>query len=87
MLNLDNFTIILKILINGKISTPFKMDIFKDFAKGNPEIVEPIKKISKLKYSRPRASVEAEIAQRSFVDIPPATPSTPPPPPPVAVKK
>ena len=72
MVNLDNFQMILKILINGKISTPFRMDIYKDFAKGKPEIVAPIKKISKLKYSRPKASVEQEIAQRSFVEIPPA---------------
>ena len=61
---------ILKILINGKISTPFKMSIYKDFDKGRPEIAEPIKKISKLKYSRPKAIVEEEIMQRSFVEIP-----------------
>ena len=71
MVNLDNFTMILKILINGKISTPFKMDIYKDFDKGKPEIVGPVKKISKLKYSKPRAIVEEEITQRSFIDAPP----------------
>ena len=36
--------------------------------KGKPEIVEAIKKISKLKYSRPRAIVEEEITQRSFIE-------------------
>ena len=77
MVNLDNFQMILKILINGKISTPFKMNIYKDFDKGKPEIVEAIKKISKLKYSRPKAVVEEEIAQRSFVDLPPVAPATP----------
>jgi hypothetical protein len=78
MVNLDNFTMILKILINGKISTPFKMDIYKDFDKGRPEIVEAVKKISKLKYSRARKIVEEEILQRSFTSATPA-PQTPPP--------
>ena len=41
---------ILKMLINGKISTPFKMKVISRVDKGRPEIVEPIKKISKLKY-------------------------------------
>jgi len=71
LVNLDNFKMILKILINGKISTPFKMDIYKDFDKGSPEIVEPVKKISKLKYSKPKSIVEEEIAQRSFTEAPP----------------
>lgn len=79
MVNLDNFTMILKILINGKISTPFKMNIFKDFDKGRPEIVGPVKKISKLKYSKPRAVVEEEITQRSFTEAPPPLHVPPPP--------
>jgi hypothetical protein len=49
--------------------------------KGKPEIVDAIKKISKLKYSRPRAIVEEEISQRSFVE--PALPPLPTPPPPI----
>ncbi len=78
MVNLDNFYMILKILINGKISTPFKMKILTDPDKGRPEIVEAVKKISKLKYSRARAIVEEEILQRSFTLTTPA-PQTPPP--------
>jgi hypothetical protein len=81
MVNLDNFTMILKILINGKISTPFKMNIYKDFAEGKPEIVEAVKKISKLKYSKPKSIVEEEIAQRSFVEPSKMPPLNPPPPP------
>jgi hypothetical protein len=79
MVNLDNFTMIVKMLINGKISTPFKMNIYKDFDKGKPEIVPIVKKISKLKYSRPKEVVEQEIAQRSFVEAP-HVPVNPPPP-------
>lgn len=77
LVNLDNFSLIIKMMINNKISTPFKM-ISLPPPKGKPEIVEPIKKISKLKYSRAKNIVEQEIAQRSFVIATPA-PQTPPP--------
>ena len=63
-------------MINNKTSTPFKIELIK-FAKGNPEIVEPIKKISKLKYSKPKAIVEQEISQRSFVESPPISQAPP----------
>ncbi len=38
---------------------------------GRPEIVEAIKKISKLKYGKPKAIVEEEISKRSFIQTPP----------------
>jgi hypothetical protein len=80
LVNLDNRTMILKMLINEKISTPFKMNTLPH-EKGKPEIIDAIKKISKLKYSRPKAIVEQEIAGRSFVDLPPVvSPVSPPPP-------
>ncbi|MBI3631347.1 MAG: type IV secretory system conjugative DNA transfer family protein [Candidatus Staskawiczbacteria bacterium] len=66
LVNLDNFTLILKMMINNKTSTPFKMEAIKP-KKGRPEIVDPIRKISKLKYSKARAIVEKEISERSFV--------------------
>ncbi|MGA2417670.1 MAG: DUF87 domain-containing protein, partial [Candidatus Staskawiczbacteria bacterium] len=80
LVNLDNFTMIVKMMINNKISTPFKMQTLPS-PKGRPEIIEAIKKISKLKYSRPKAIVEEEIAQRSFVELPPMVPPVNPPPP------
>ncbi|MCX6724035.1 MAG: DUF87 domain-containing protein [Candidatus Staskawiczbacteria bacterium] len=73
LVNLDNFTVLIKMMINNKISTPFKMNTLPP-PKGKPEIIAAIKKISKLKYSRAKDVVEQEIAQRSFVDIPPAQP-------------
>ncbi|KKP33219.1 MAG: hypothetical protein UR22_C0001G0032 [Parcubacteria group bacterium GW2011_GWC2_32_10] len=79
MVNLDNFYMILKVLINGKISTPFKMRILTDSDKGRPEIVEAVKKISKLKYSRARKIVEEEIMQRSFTLAQPTQPQVMPP--------
>lgn len=77
LVNLDNQNVIIKMMINNKISTPFKMKTLM-VPKGKPEIVEAVKKISKLKYSRPKAIVEEEIAQRSFVNANPA-PQAPPP--------
>ncbi len=65
LVNLDNFTLILKMMINNKTSTPFKMQLIKP-QKGKPEIVEALKKISKLKYSKTRAIAEKEISQREF---------------------
>ncbi len=73
LVNLDNFSVIIKMMINNKISTAFKMNTLP-MPKGKPEIIEIVKKISKLKYSRPKAIVESEITQRSFTEIPPATP-------------
>ncbi len=78
LVNLDNFSLIIKMMINNKISTPFKMNSLPP-PKGKSEIIEPIKKISKLKYSRPKAVVEQEITQRSFVEAPPAVPPAPTP--------
>ena len=74
LVNLDNFTMIIKMMINNKVSTPFRMNTLPP-PKGRPEIIEAIKKISKLKYSRPKNIVEQEIAGRSFVDLPPVVPT------------
>jgi hypothetical protein len=78
LVNLDNFTMIIKMMINNKVSTPFKLSAMIP-PKGRPEIIDAVKKISKLKYSRPKAIVQEEIAQRSFVELPPANPPVTPP--------
>jgi len=66
LVNLDNFNLIIKMMINNKVSSPFKLQTIPP-KKGNPDIIEPIKKISKLKYGRPKQIVEAEISQRSKI--------------------
>ena len=63
LVNLDNFVLILRLMIEGKTTPPFKIQTVVP-KKGNPEIVEPIKKLSKLKYGRRKEDVEAEIARR-----------------------
>jgi len=77
LVNLDNFTLIIKMMINNKISTPFKMNTLPP-PKGKPEIVETIKKLSRLKYGKPRLVVEEEILKRSFVDSSSLTSPKPP---------
>ncbi len=63
LINVENFGLILKMMIEGHISSPFKINISYP-ASGNQNNVEPVKKISKLKYGRPKAMVETEIKQR-----------------------
>ena len=78
LVNLDNFNLIIKMMINNRTSTPFKIQALAP-TKGKPEIVDAIKKISKLKFSRSKEIVEREIEQRSFTITPPALPQIPPP--------
>src|SRR3989344_88913 len=76
LVNLDNFSLIIKMMLNNKTSTPFKMETFAP-KEGRNQIVDPIKKISKLKYGKPKAIVEEEIAKRSFIQSPPVEQAKP----------
>ncbi len=76
LVNLDNFTLIVKMMLNNKTSTPFKMHTYPP-QEGRPQIVEIIKKISKLKYGKPKAIIERDIMRRSFTSAPIA-PQAPP---------
>jgi len=69
LVNLDNFNLIIKMMLNNKVSTSFKMELIFP-KKGKAEIIPAIKKISKLKYGKPKALVEQEIIQRSFAQPP-----------------
>jgi len=64
LLNLDNFQLIVRLMINNNISSPFKIKTTKP-QEGNTEIVPSIKTLSKLKYSRSKEEVEKEIALRA----------------------
>jgi hypothetical protein len=64
LVNLDNFEIIIKMMINNKISSPFKIKINYPKA-GNLEIAELTRKLSKLKYGREKREVEKEITERA----------------------
>ena len=77
LVNLDNFNLIIKMMLNNKTSSPFRMETFPP-KKGNPKIANSIKKLSKLKYGRPKAIVQEDILKRSFVQAPAAPPTLPP---------
>jgi len=66
LVNLDNFFAIVRMMIENKVSSPFKIKTVPP-KEGNPEMVEVIKQISKLKYGRDKEEVEREIIQRSKI--------------------
>jgi len=68
LINLDNFQLVIKMMINGKTSSPFKIKTLPP-KPGNRKLVEAIKKLSKLKYGRPKEVVEREIMERSKLGI------------------
>jgi len=64
LLNTDNFQLIIKMMINGSVSAPFKAKIYKP-KEGSREQVAELKRLAKLKYGKPKAEVEKEIMERS----------------------
>jgi hypothetical protein len=67
LLNLGTGEIYLKTMVNGVPHDPFSLKVAAAEKKkpGNPKMAEMIKRLSALKYGRPRAIVEAEIAKRA----------------------
>jgi len=60
IMKLPNFNAYLKLLVNGLPTKPFNIRLMPPL-KGKPELVEPIKEMSYLRYGRPREEIEAEI--------------------------
>ncbi len=69
LINVERFHAYIKTIINKEPVPPFSLDTTKDMEadrkRRNPELAEKIKRLSVLKYGRPVAEVEAEIAQRA----------------------
>ncbi|MEK7082078.1 MAG: type IV secretory system conjugative DNA transfer family protein [Patescibacteria group bacterium] len=63
LLNIDNRNCYLKLLLNGATAPPFSLKTYPP-QKGDLAGAEVIKEISRAKYGRPRADVEAEIMAR-----------------------
>ncbi len=57
---LDNYNAYVNMLVKGAPTKPFNMNVPPP-PKGNPEIVEPLKELSYLKYGRDREEIEEEI--------------------------
>jgi hypothetical protein len=64
LINSDRFTWYAKMIVDNAQAKPFTMN-FDPPKKGDPELAEAIKELSRLKFGRDRAIVEAEILERS----------------------
>jgi hypothetical protein len=81
---LPNLKAAVTMLIEGVPSAPFSMSILPRMGKANEQVREYLKQKSSMKYGRPRAEIEGEIAARngsikSAVAPPSATPGGMPP--------
>jgi type IV secretory pathway TraG/TraD family ATPase VirD4 len=63
LINIDNYNAYVKMLINGQTAPAFNMATYPP-AKSKWEIAQNIKQLSRLKYGRERALIEAEIYER-----------------------
>lgn len=64
LMNSDKYTWYVKMIVDNSQIKPFTMNLVPS-PPGNPELAEAIKELSRLKYGRDRAIVEAEILERS----------------------
>ena len=69
IVNLPNYKIYLKLMIDGITSRPFSAKTMAPIAKGDPKIEEEVIKSSRDQYCRPREVVEREINNWSGMDL------------------
>lgn len=64
--NIDNFNAYVSMLVGGQVARPTNMRALTElvFGKGNDAVRDTLIEVSRLRYSRPRAEVEAEIQSR-----------------------
>ncbi len=69
LINVEKYNTYIKTIVGGEPVSPFSMDLTRDMSKeqalANPRVAELIKELSRLKYGRDAAVVEAELIQRS----------------------
>ena len=69
LLNIERFHIYMRTIVNNEPVPPFSVDLTRDMSQieraKNPRVGELIKEMSRLKYGRDRALVEAEIERRA----------------------
>lgn len=69
LLNIERFHVYMKTIVNNEPVPPFSVDLTRDMSKvnalKNDRVAEIIKEMSRLKYGRDKALVEAEIATRA----------------------
>ncbi len=76
LINSDKFTWYTKLIVDNTQVKPFTMKTFPP-PKSDPELAAAIKQLSRLKYGRDRAIVEAEILERSQIRTPAQLPPAP----------
>lgn len=64
LVNVDNRNLFTKLLINNELSKPFNMKTFPP-SRGNQELANSLKELSRLKYGRDAAIVNREILERA----------------------
>ena len=71
LVNVDNHKGFAKILINGVLTKPFNIQGYPP-TEGSAEIASALKELSRLKYGRDAATVNAEIMERTKIKMPEA---------------
>ncbi|MDP3985388.1 MAG: type IV secretion system DNA-binding domain-containing protein, partial [bacterium] len=77
LINTENRTAYIKLLIDGTASKPFNMGTMAP-EKGDEKLAEALRQLSRLKYGRPRDIVEAEIMERTQLGAASAQQGSPP---------
>lgn len=75
LINLENRNLYIKLLVDGEYPPPFSMTADLNYApfewkEKNMEMVQLVKELSRLRYGRDRALVEAEINKRAALTVP-----------------
>ena len=69
LINVERFNTYVKTIVGGEPVTPFSMDLTRDMSAekklANPRVSELIRELSRLKYGRDMAVVEAEVVKRA----------------------
>lgn len=69
LINIDKYNNYIKTIVNEEPVPPFSMDLTRDMTKEaekiNPRVAELVRELSRLKYGRDVAVVDAEISQRA----------------------
>ncbi|MEA1925793.1 MAG: hypothetical protein U9M90_00910, partial [Patescibacteria group bacterium] len=63
LINIDNYNCFTKLLINNESTQAFNMKTYPP-TKGDPEVRNALKELSRFKYGRDKATVEDEIKKR-----------------------
>ncbi len=67
LVNIDRYNAYVKLMVNGTASKPFNMATMPPRKEGTEEIANAIRQLSRLKYGRARAEVEAELLEAGQV--------------------